>query len=48
MNHLQPIKESWNREEVATLIRRAFAGVRGKYTIQEPLQINDWIKENVK
>jgi ATP sulfurylase len=37
----------YTREEVATLIRRAFAGVEGKYIIQVPLQINKWIDQNV-
>lgn len=44
---IKPIKDSYTREEVTTLIKRCFAGVEGKYEIIEPLQINKWIEENL-
>ena len=46
---IHPIEEKmYSKDEVATLIRRAFAGVEGKYEIIEPLKVNKWIKENLK
>lgn len=44
---IKPIKDSYTREEVATLIRRCFGGVEGKYEVKEPLLINKWIEENL-
>jgi len=44
---IRSVKDSWNSEEVTTLIRRAFVEVEGKYIIDTPLKINKWIEENL-